>query len=31
VNNRGKGFDSGDTLVFLEGYTPSVGSPVNLI
>jgi len=31
VNNRGRGFDSGDTLLFLEGYTPTADSAVNLI
>jgi 2',3'-cyclic-nucleotide 2'-phosphodiesterase (5'-nucleotidase family) len=31
VNNRSSGFDSGDMLLFLEGYRPSATTPVTLL
>lgn len=31
VNKIGRGFDSGDMLLFLEGYSPSAATPVTLL
>jgi 2',3'-cyclic-nucleotide 2'-phosphodiesterase (5'-nucleotidase family) len=31
VNQRGSGFDSGDMLLFLEGYSPTSATPVTLL